>query len=517
MGNDLTASYNAYVQKYPLYSKEAIVDMMVEDGVISPDIAKKVKSGISLFLLQEPNFKSKVEEDFSCAQTLGATFSKTTQKSTSVPPTNFNRTIENTFQSDTQGDCWLLSDINAMRLTPWGRQTIHDALVPDDKGGIKVKLPGSPLPQKNFYISPQEIANAKASGHYSTGDDDMIALELATEKLSKQMVAKGIARRVDDFDEVIGYPSYHTNIEINKDKIDNKYLSISYLLTGRERVEVDFLEHGKKAGNILKYIAQNPQKVAGVCTFNHFKDLFGARDKNDPVHGNHAYAIKKIIYGKEAVVIDPYHSDKTITIPWEKFVEDLETVYIATDSNDTHKKLKTLLPPNHDKIRQEQYEEKQEELKQIEKEQLARTTKLKNDKINIETQEILSHLKTLKDDIKSNNERITPNIYLNYDAYKTAMTKVNKDNVIKVLENYPNLISDLDAYKSGWGRGNDKKELIEPIIKALVERATETGIDAKKIKNFRKNCMKELDAMFYTDINVINTEVKNMLKTINNI
>ena len=97
------------------------------------------------------------------------------------------------------------------------------------------------------------------------------------------------------------------------------------------------------------------------------------------------------------------------------------------------------------------------------------------------------------------------------------MTKVNKDNVIKVLENYPNLISDLDAYKSGWGRGNDKKELIEPIIKALVERATETGIDAKKIENFRKNCMKELDAMFYTDINVINTEVKNMLKTINNI
>lgn len=517
MGKDLIASYNAYVKKYPLYTKDAIVDMMVKDGVITPDIAKKIKSGVSLFLLQKPTYNTKASEDFSFAKTLGATFSKTKptpKTSKKATTTNFNRNIENTYQSKTQGDCWLLSDINAMRLTPWGKQQIKNAIIPDGKGGVTIKFPGSPISQKNFHVSEKEIAAAKASGHYSTGDDDMIALELATEKLSKQMVKKGIAERVDDFDEIIGYPSYLTNIVIDKNNIDNRYMSISKLLTGRDRVEVDFLEQGEKAGNVLKYIAQNPQKVAGVCTFNHFKDIFGSRAKDDPVHGNHAYAIKKIVYGKEAVVVDPYNSNKTITIPWKKFVEDLETVYIATDSNNTFKNVRSTLPPNHDKIRQANFEEGQNQLKKLAAKQAATQNRIKNEEINFEVNNILRSLKPLKGDIQSNKERWSPNLYLNFDDYKTAMSKVNKDNVVKLLEKYPDLIRDLDAYKSGWGRGEDKKELIEPIITALAKRAAEIKIDSKEVEAFKKKCMKELDATFYTDVSIIISEARNMLKTL---
>ena len=515
MDNNIISSYNEYLKKYPLYSKDAIVNLMVEDGVISPEVAKKIKAGVSLFLLEKPKWGNEISEDLSYTKAMGATFTGTKTKQ-QAPATNFNRKIENTFQSDTQGDCWLLSDINAMRLTPWGRQIIHDAIVPDGKGGVTVKLPGSPLPQKNFHISPKEIAEAKASGHYSTGDDDMIALELATEKLSKQLVKKGLAERVDQFDDVIGYPSYLTNIKLDKNKIDNSYLSISTLLTGRKRVETDFLLEVNNSENILKFISQNPGKTAAVCTFNHYKDIFGSRDDNDPVHGNHAYAIQKIDYGKEVIVIDPYHTDKPIRLTWKKFVEDIETIYVAAQDNTTYNALKKSVPPEHDKIRQKDHERRLNDLKKLKQEQTAAQIRFKNEKINSEVTNILDNLKNLKDDIKRNEERFGPDLHLNYDDYKSGMSKVNKDNVIKLLEKYPDLIKDLDTYKSGWGNGEDKKTLIEPIINALVQRAQEAKLDKNTIENFRKKCMKELDAIFYTDIDIVITEVRNLLQLLKN-
>ena len=515
MDNNIVSNFNEYVKKYPLYSKEAIVNLMVEDGIISPATAKKIKSGMSLFLLEKPAWKTNVEEDLSYTKAMGATFSKTKPKE-EVPQTKFNRNIENTFQSDTQGDCWLLSDINAMRNTEWGREIIRNAIVPDGKGGVTIKFPGSPLAQKNFHISPKEIAAAKASGHYSTGDDDMIALELATEKLSKQMVKKGLAERVDKFDDVIGHPSYLTNIKLDKKNIDNAYLSISTLLTGRQRVEVDFLLGVKGSENILKYISQNPGKTAAVCTFDHYKDIFGTRDEDDPVHGNHAYAIQKIIYGKEVVVIDPYHTDKPIRLSWEKFINDVETIYAGAKDNTTYNALKKSVPAEHDTIRQQDHEQRLKSLKDIKNRRIAEETKRKNEKIDYEVKNIMSGLKFLKDDIKSNEERFGPDLYLNYNNYKSAMDKVNKDNVVKLLKTYPGLIRDLDTYKSGWGNGDDKKALIEPVINALTERAREAKIDNNTITQFRKNCMKELDAMFYTNIDVVISEVQNLLNLIGN-
>ena len=128
----------------------------------------------------------------------------------------------------------------------------------------------------------------------------------------------------------------------------------------------------------------------------------------------------------------------------------------------------------------------------------------------------MSGLKFLKDDIKANEERFGPDLYLNYNNYKSAMDKVNKDNVVKLLKTYPGLIRDLDTYKSGWGNGDDKKTLIEPVINALTERAREAKIDNNTITQFRKNCMKELDAMFYTNIDVVISEVQNLLNLIGN-
>ena len=73
MDNNIISSYNEYLKKYPLYSKDAIVNLMVEDGVISPEVAKKIKAGVSLFLLEKPKWGNEISEDLSYTKAMGAT------------------------------------------------------------------------------------------------------------------------------------------------------------------------------------------------------------------------------------------------------------------------------------------------------------------------------------------------------------------------------------------------------------------------------------------------------------
>ena len=244
MSNEIQSIINNYRQKYPLYNHEALVEQMIKDGAISRDAVNKFKPDTSLFLIDN-QFNIKSGEKLGITEIMGGYFSSVSE----IPPeTSFNRQIENTFQSKTQGDCWLLSDVNALNQTDWGKNIIRNAIIPDNNGGVIIRFPGSPIEQKDFQITAQEIQTAKQSGHYSKGDDDMIALELATEKVAKEVVARGIGRRVEDFDEVIGHKSYLTNILLNEKTYE--YLNISKLLTGRDDVVAEFRNGLPKSENI---------------------------------------------------------------------------------------------------------------------------------------------------------------------------------------------------------------------------------------------------------------------------
>lgn len=509
MVDSIQSKYNEYCTKYPLYKHDAIINLMVEDGVITLDIAKKIKSGVSLFLLDNQFQKSETTTNINMKSIMGASFSATAQKA--PPKTNFNSQIEPTKQSIKQVDCWLLSDINAMNQTKWGKQAIKDALVPDEdgSGGIMVKFKGSPLAQKNFHITAEEIQKAKKSGHYSSGDDDMMAFELATEKLSMKLVEEKKGERLTSFDEVIGHKSYLTNI--TTDKKHNKYLDISTLITGREDVEMDFLLGAKGSNNILKYISQNFDKTSTVCCFNHYKDIFCTRAENDPVHGNHAYAIKKIDYGKSVTIIDPFHTDKEIKLSWDKFINDVEQVSVASKDDKTKHELEQTLPKDYAEIRQKDLDKRQKALAKNEQEYQTAINKINQEKADREVKDILSGLQYLDQEIESNSKKtFTPNLYIYYDEIKNAMNNVNKDNVTTFLNKQPDIITKLDKYKSGIGNGEDKKALILPIIKALTAKAQDHHINANTINNFITTCTKELDATFYTNADVISSEVNKM-------
>ena len=101
-----------------------------------------------------------------------------------------------------------------------------------------------------------------------------------------------------------------------------------------------------------------------------------------------------------------------------------------------------------------------------------------------------------------------------YNGILSTMKSIDKDIVLQVLDMKPNLIEKLDKYQSGLGSGNRKKALISPIIDALVEKAKESNVQADKIDAFKKNCYKELDAIFYTDEKVIISEIEKIRKLI---
>ena len=510
MSSEIQAKFNDYQRRYPLYNRDAIVDLMVEDGAISLEIAKRIKANESLFLIENSFQINKQNDDFSITEALGGSFSKVKEPKKETPKTQFNQEIEKTFQSDIQGDCWLLSDINAMSQSKWGKEAIKKSIIPDSEGGVTIHFKGSPLPQKNFHITAEDIQNAKNSGRYSTGDDDMLALELATEQVIKKLAKSGNYQRISDFDKIIGYESYLTGIYL--DRKSNETLHISTLITGVDRTHVDFTACDDDNKPLLEkektllYLSKNQKDNATVCTFSGIKDMFGIRDDNDQVHGFHAYAIKEISYGKEVVVIDPYHTDKEIKLPWKKFVEDVESLYISSQNEDTKKQVENYALSENYEVKYQQHlnklaDARENTLKELE--ELKNKQKLRDNEFKLE--DCLNNSSWELLDIENG---------FAYNGILSTMKSIDKDIVLQVLDMKPNLIEKLDKYQSGLGSGNRKKALISPIIDALVEKAKESNVQADKIDAFKKNCYKELDAIFYTDEKVIISEVEKIRKLI---
>lgn len=357
MAGGIQGLYIEYQRKYPQYPTETIVDIMLDDGVITFDVANKIKSGNSLFLLDNQfNKENFNDSNYNITEIFGANFStaKTELK------TNFNRNIESTFQSNKQGDCWLLSDINALNTTAWGKQAIRDAIIPDKdgKGGVTVKFKGSPLKEKNIHISALQIERAKQSGNYSKGDDDMIAFELATEITFRKMVSQGIAKRVatdeELQDEKMNYRSYIFYGVATK---DFQQYPISKLL-GKESIELNFfIINGYNSNNslkerdkILKFISTQMNNMTTWCAF-------AGECKSKYIHGNHAYAIKKFEYNKQVILIDPYHSNKEIRMPWKDFTSLIVNVTCSFNDTSLKNKIKQCLP-NYYNNKNEEYQKR---------------------------------------------------------------------------------------------------------------------------------------------------------------
>ena len=516
--------FENYIKANPQKCKgKSITEICILAGLNDKQIAELKNTSAWLCFNKE---NTSTNQDFSMTELLGGNFSQKTITKVR-PKTNFNRKIEPTFQSTKQGDCWLLSDINALNQTEWGKQAICDAIIPDedDRGGVTIKFKGSPLKQKEFYFTAEDIDRARNSGRYASGDDDMIALELATENLAKLLVDSGKYKRCEHFDyKDPSQPSYISGGGVY-DR-DGNQMDISTYLTGRKDVKLYCGENSNVTKLFIKNLVENKDNIACVCTF--MNAYISNRDENLPVHGGHAYAIKKFVLNKFVILIDPYHADEEIKLSWKDFVTDVELLTVATKNTTIRENLEGLIP---NEIKKTMLELNKQSAKIMDD---ARQRKIDLNIMNNifpQVAKILINFNMSVDDIKLNkiNELIETDFLKNtdFELYYSVQSReipfdkripttkdVNKDNVLLLLEIKPDLIKFLDKYKSGWGNGKEKKKLIEPIINALVEKAKDTKINGQTIENFKNKCNKELDAIFYTDEKVIQSEVENMVNLI---
>ena len=519
MAGKIQALFNQYQQKYPLYTREAIAELMLDDGVITYDVAKKIKSGVSLFLLDNDSFKTAKNNDFSMTEIMGGNFSKTKTK----PKSNFNRKIEHTFQSTKQGDCWLLSDINALSYKDWGRKAIYDAIVPDEdgSGGVTIKFKGSPLKLKEIHITAFQIDEARRRGNYADGDDDMIAFELATEQTFRKMIRLGVAKRAgkdEDIQKDGGQYRSFIYLGVTTDEFDQ--YPISELL-GIKTKEVCFDVPSMKNNKLqlLKLMSDNKKNISAVCSFDFEIGGYGDENTNDYIHGHHAYAIKDFQYGKEVTLINPYISNYDIKIPWQIFLEHIYTINLSCKDTKTENIINGLLPKNY----QKDYKKYFEQLRQTHRERWEKYNQeqeVKKAEEEKKQQQELAAKNAEKqreiNDKKNKTIEMLNNAYKNNDKKELFMSvcKIDSDIVVDILEQFPTLIEKCDKAYWGWGNGRQKRYIISNIINSLCNKSKEVGIDSKIIENFKNKCDGELDAIIYTDEKVIQSEVEKMVKLI---
>ena len=231
---------------------------------------------------------------------------------------NVNGQIEATKQGRS-GDCWLLSDINSMSQTEWGKQAISDAVKSDGAGGANVTFKGAAKGEQNSYnISAEELEDAKASGKYSSGDDDMLALELATEKYLTKYKDKydrnhpgGVLESMDGFSmENLLTPNVRTH-------------SYNYVYDSFDKP--------------LEAVENSPSKYSVNCGFKSNQKAYG-------MYQNHAYALTGIstdpATGKKyAEVVNPWDSSKKIKIPYNEFKQNLSILNVTEPPGENNQNL----------------------------------------------------------------------------------------------------------------------------------------------------------------------------------
>ena len=97
-------------------------------------------------------------------------------------------TVGATKQSEQTGDCYLLSSLNALSETSWGKEAINNAIESDGQGGYNVTFYNAEGEQEQINVTSDELAATPEK--YSSGDVDMKIIEVAAENFMQHMRMK---------------------------------------------------------------------------------------------------------------------------------------------------------------------------------------------------------------------------------------------------------------------------------------------------------------------------------------
>lgn len=94
--------------------------------------------------------------------------------------------IDNFIQGNV-GDCWLLSAINGLKRNEQGKKILEKSISIDSDDNITITLQG---PKKQYTFTKEQLDSTLNSKdyQYSTGDRDVLAIEMAIEKFKKESI-----------------------------------------------------------------------------------------------------------------------------------------------------------------------------------------------------------------------------------------------------------------------------------------------------------------------------------------
>lgn len=241
------------------------------------------------------------------------------------------------------GNCYMLSQLNSLSFTKWGSKVIKDAIKLDNNGGAYVTLKDTNDNDKIFHITADEISNIRkeqtnindlakkayfeaftnglseedcdkkmqeylqeSRSKYSSGDDDILVLELAIEKYFKSL----------------GYSSKDILDASNSPEGD-----IIKLMTGKK--ERQYYEGSFNKCAIDEYFCNKKDEIVATASFN---------NNNLNLITNHAYSIKGIKNDNKIlkmILVNPHDSSKEIEIDYYDFIFNCKEM-IVWEPGDKH-------------------------------------------------------------------------------------------------------------------------------------------------------------------------------------
>ena len=227
--------------------------------------------------------------------------------------TQINGEIDKFCQGATD-DCWLLAELSSLSGKSWGKDIIKNAIKADGAGGAIVTIKENELEEKQIRITKEEIISIRKKQEfggniqdcqYSTGDADVLVLELAIEKYfhSKGDLIDGFKIKNKSLANIIKLLTGNSNRKIFKQPKENSYIVDDYT-------------------QILDTIEKDSDKYVTIVGFQN--------DNKAGLKNNHAYELREIKTAKcghkIVKLVDPHNSSEEINIDYYSFLNSMKYI-----------------------------------------------------------------------------------------------------------------------------------------------------------------------------------------------
>lgn len=491
------------------------------------------------------------------------------------------------FKQGGKGDCVLLAMILGLKFQPWGQKGFSEAVKSDGQGGAYVTLYNNSEAWQDinfkrvYHITNDEILKAKkycnweystedsikienlelalheskitseefkkqyieilekyTSKTYSSGDDDVLAVELAVEKSIKNKIPY-LEELVKDFDTLDSREQQAIVDPLNSYRYRYVRLSHGLLLgdksdfnnTGYYRDSMTLSMEKDEIKDALTFLEKNinHKTLTAYVSFKETSAVFfralGEEESSysEQLISGHAYAIKGFMTDNNGVkfvlFVNPHDTSKEIKLPYYTFIKEAQAIAISA-------------PPEIS----EEYDKYCRQRVGTETIDLDKFVKEEKDKLQISCMQ-KKYDKFVKELIAAPIEKkeiIVKDFFESYMLFTTDYNFIEEKAIFIdfIKNNSESLITTLNKAEYGWGRGKAKKALIKPLVDNIIVALKKypdhySKHNCKYYEQLQADIIKELDAFFYTNekniivaFNKLIVEYENILnyekKNINN-